>query len=453
MGAKRIAQLRPRGVVTDIPAELVSPERWTQTENVVFRDQETARVVGYGAVLVTPATPPEYLLFAPTDATNYWVYAGQQSLYATDGQTNTDISPAWVTPETTRNRFTGGTLNGVPFVNSPSNFPVSWDQNIANPAAVLPDWPANTSAESMRAYKFYLIALGIRGPTGFDGDLVQWSDAAAPGNIPQSWTTGPASDAGNNVIGDIPGDIVDGLTLRDDFIIYKENSTHLMQFVGGDAVFSFRTLFTKSGALNRNCIVEHEGYHYVITDSDVVRHDGQRLQSIIDEENRRTLFAAIDDEEFAAAFLFYNEAARELWACVPEQGEKSNTLALVYELDRREWGRRDLPGITSMARGQRSIAAPADDWDSDNDSWDSDATTWNQASLGAAITVSVMASVKESAFYEVDNATTAAGATINAVVSRESLDLGSPNTVKIVRRLWPKIDANPGTVLNFRVGG
>lgn len=457
MGAKQTAQLRPRGIVTDIPAELVPPDAWTVADNVVFDDQLTARVRGYSQVFgALDFDNVSQILFAPQVNTNYWLYMGKALISVTDGSNHFDISPGWTNPANLANEYTSDTLNTLPVINNPNDFPVYWDGNTSNACQVLPDWPSGFTCESMRPYKFFLIAMNVTGAAGQDEDLVQWSDAAAPGQVPQSWTTGPASQAGNNVIGDIAGAIVDGRVLRDDFLIYKQNSTHLMQFVGGEAVFAFRTLFKTSGALNRNCIQEVRGTHFVLTDSDVVALDGQTVRSVIDESNRKSLFSSIDATNFGASFVFHNEPSNELWVCFPEAGATQCTRALVYDFNNNQWGSRDLPFIAHAATGLVPEAPPASDWDSQLTAWDADGRIWNQTDLTGAATQSVMASNSPSdvsKLFAVDSSTTADGETITALVGRESLDLGSPTTTKIVRRIWPKIKAAADTVINVRVGG
>ena len=48
--------------------------------------------------------------------------------------------------------------------------------------------------------------------------------------------------------------IVDGLSLRDTFIIYKQASVWRMDYVGGTYVMRFSKVLGTSGAMNRNCV-------------------------------------------------------------------------------------------------------------------------------------------------------------------------------------------------------
>ena len=456
MGQQLVKQIRPRGIVTDLPGEFVAEDKWTFASNVIFRDEITKRSPGFNQVFGTLNDPPEFLVFAPTGETDYWLYAGNTDLNVTDGTNHFDITPVnWVNPAAFNNPYTGGTLNTLAFLNDGVNAPVSWDGNTANIATELPDWPAGVTAGAMVAYKFHLFALNIKGAGGLDEDLLQWSDAAAPGQVPQSWTPGPGSQAGNNVIGDVTGALVDARVLRDDLIIYKSGSTHLAQFVGGAAVFAFRTLFPTTGLLARNAVVEVKGQHYLLSDGDIVRHDGQTVESIADSAIRKAVFDLLDPVNFDLSFAVYNDVVDEVLFCFPAVGATSCNIAAVYSPKDNQWGLRDIPEVRHAQRGVFALPAVGVDetWDADSQVWNLDQTLWNQATLGSALTAVLMASADNDKVYNLDADVTADGATISAVVSRDSMDLGDPTTVKLVTRIWPKIKANPGTILNVRVGG
>lgn len=457
MARTQNAQLRPLGIVTDLPRELVPVDQWTGGQNIVMRDETTQRAPGYtqefGTLLAGHL--PEYLIYNPIGDIRYWLYVSDRKLAVTDGALHTSITPpSWTNPFVGLNGITGETINGLAYVNDGVNTPVYWDGVVTNLAADLPDWPANTTCRAMRPYKFFLVAMNIKSGTGIDEDLIQWSGAAPPGLPPQSWTTGPTSLAGSNVIGDITGPIIDGKALRDDFIIYKQGSTHLMQYVEGAEVFSFRTLFTTAGMLTRNAVADVRGRHFVLSDGDVIVHDGQSIESIIDAQNRRTLFSLLDPTNFEAAFAVYNDEADEILFCIPRTGETACSLAAVYDLKSGRWGFRDLPDVRHAQRGIYTAAIEGTDqtWDADTEVWDLDTTTWNQLALGDATTAVIMASKSNNKLYQLDTSNTADGSNINSLVVRESMDLGSPNVSKVVRRIWPKIKANPGTVVNVRVG-
>ena len=93
-------------------------------------------------------------------------------------------------------------------------------------------------------------------------DVVRWSNAAEAGEVPDSWDeTNPANLAGRNVLSGNLGRVIDGLQLRDTFVIYRERGITVMDFVGGTFVFNFRNFTSTYTLLGLNCIVEAEGMY------------------------------------------------------------------------------------------------------------------------------------------------------------------------------------------------
>jgi hypothetical protein len=118
--------------------------------------------------------------------------------------------------------------------------------------------------------------------------------SADPGSLPQSWTPAPDHDAGDVLLADTAGKIVDGLPLRDVFVVYKEFSTYTISYVAGQYVFSARKLFLTSGIQSNNCITEINGEHWVLTSNDVIKHDGQNYQSVVSNKVRNKLIEGIN---------------------------------------------------------------------------------------------------------------------------------------------------------------
>ena len=51
-----------------------------------------------------------------------------------------------------------------------------------------------------------------------------------------------------------------------------------------------------------------------------------------------------------------------------------------------------------------------------------------------------------------DTSTNLADEPVVGQITRESLDLGTPEAMKYVRRIWPRIDGSTGTIIKIRVG-
>src|SRR3546814_9186284 len=73
-----------------------------------------------------------------------------------------------------------------------------------------------------------------------------------------------SNSAGDNIINEMKVEIIDGLSLRDSFIIYAKNEVWTMDYIGGNYLFRWRKIYDKVGILNQNCVVQVDGLHYVL---------------------------------------------------------------------------------------------------------------------------------------------------------------------------------------------
>src|SRR5690606_37246891 len=282
-----------------------------------------------------------HLLPVTVGEARYWLYAGLNKVHAvtiTEGVSiHTNITRQTggedVDYAATPNSWTSTLLGGIPILNPGNKVdpPQRWNLDIEAKLQPLENWPANTYARSLRGCKQFLVALGIT-KDGVDYPfMVKWSHPADPGGVPISWEVNdPTVDAGVIDLAEGHDPIVDGLQLRDSFIIYKQASIWRMDFTGGPYVFQFRKVLGVSGALNRNCIVEVDGWHFVLTGSDVIMHDGQAATSILDKVSRRHLFQSIDVNNVGKCFVFKNPFMNEVFVCYPTIGSEWCNQAMVW---------------------------------------------------------------------------------------------------------------------------
>ena len=457
MGSKRqVMRLAPSGIVHDLPADQVGPEQFNDGSNIVFRDGIPTRVGGYARVLNTPPQTPKWAQNINSDLFNYWLYTTYAKVMVNDGtSTDADITPLTYTNlNSAFNIWTGGVLNGLPVFNQPTEAPMWWDLQVGNKAQYLPGWPVGTRCQALRPFKYHLIAMNISDAGGDFGDGVMWSAAAEPGAIPLTWAAAPGNEAGDNQLSDSPGDLVDGRTLRDAFILYKNQSTYAMQYVGGNQVFAFRRILSQSGMLAKNCCASFQNHHVVLTDSDVILFDGNVGTSIIDKKNRKWLFSQIDPTAFRTSYVVTNENDSEVWVVFPEIGNSTPNIALVWSKDSNDWGVRELPtgsnNVTYITSGIISNSGSVPTWDSTPGSWQSQSKIWNSSNFQTATPSLLMMQAQR--FYSVDASNTNDGVNVVSTLTKIGLDLGDQQRRKLVKRIWPRIQAAPGTQIFIRMG-
>lgn len=448
-------KFRASGLNFDIPPTLLPPDVYTAGNNVEAFDVGMRSIRGHKAAFGTPLFPPEHLVFNKAGDLFYWVYASGAGIGATDGQNHGDITPVIPPGSVYPNvNWTSANLNGIVVLNNGIDItPWYWDNQLANPMQPLPDWPVGAVAQSMRSYQYFLIALDISGFPPADNNFLMWSDSADPGAIPDSWTVLPENSAGFNTLSDTVGALVDGVQFRDSYLIFKEGSTYIMDFVGGNFVFAFRKVFATSGILAANCAAEYLGNVAVLTDGDFIMTDGQQADSLIDKRMRGWLFNNIDSANYRAAFVtaFHNE--NQIWCCFPMNGSEECNAALIWDATDNKFSIRDLvPQTPHIARGQIGQVTGTLNWDDDPEVWDADTTTWDQSLFNPTEDALLQADRGGSLLYAMNESNDWNGVPINASLVRTGLDFGDPFKIKLVKGIIPRIRGQEGTLVRVRVG-
>lgn len=447
---KQTIQLRPRrGLSSDLPPWDVPPDSFTLGENVVFRMGIAERAPSAVAVYDPPTVAPYQLLNAQIADTNFWVYAGDTQSFAVQTSVHTEITNVGgQQSQTDTSKLTLGSLNGVPFFNNALDVPQYWDGNVANNFLDLPGWPASTSCRFMVAHRYHLFACGIDGPSGNFAEQVLWSDAAAPGNVPASWTAAATNEAGSVELADNPGTLISGANLRGSLVLYKDQSTHLVDYVGPQEIFAFRTAFAQAGALCRHAVADVNGQHLVVTDGDVIVHDGSSIRSIVQNRRKRYLFNLLDQTNFDRLFTVYHRAKNEVWICFPEPGESLCTRAMIYDIANDAWGDRELPGVSHAAVGIINDTAVDNTWDVDTEVWDDDLTIWNDQNFSLSTQDLVIAEPTTPALQEIGRGSQS----LTSLVARYAMDFGQPERQKFIRRLHVQAQGSPSIPFTVRVG-
>lgn len=456
MSLVKIGGVGSIGVNRDLSSSELPPNAWTDALNIRFLDGYANQSYGHGQVYGTPSATPQHVVPVSINSARYWIYTTAAKTYCTTitggAVVETDITHA--TPRTgVVNQWTSTVLSGIPVLNTgdTSSVPMSWDLNTANKFVNLANWPAGTYCKSLRAFKNSLVALNVTiGGTNYPY-MVLWSHPADPGSVPASWDVADATrDAGKIDLAE-GGDVIqDGLMLRDSFIVYKESSVWRMDFIGGAYIYRFSKVLGISGALNRNCIVEIDGQHLVLTGSDVMVHDGQQASSVLDKMTRRWLFQNMDVGNANKAFVARNPFFNEVWICYPSIGASSCDRAMIWNYKDNTTSFRTLPNVNHIAFG------PVDSGlsgtiDSDGAPIDSDMTTIDGGDYVPA-TTRLIAATADTKLFMMDSSAAFDGVIPDSYIERRGLSFDSPETVKLVKGVRPKITGNVGETVLVYVG-
>jgi hypothetical protein len=280
-----------------------------------------------------------------------------------------------------------------------------------------------------------------------------WSNSSDAGALPADWDiTDPGSLAGDAYLTDDRGEIIDGAQLRDYFAIYKTHSTYIMRLIGGQSVMRIDKVQVNSGLLTKNCIVEFKGRHALVSDGDIVLFDGQNVESIAEKSVRQHIFNNMDAENYTKTHIIRNDKFNEIWVCYPESGQADVNKAAVWNWSDNKWMFRDLTDCRHIASGvnieaQKTWATLTGTWETIDttwrETWDADSVNPTADTLMQAATLSLNV-IGET--YDFD------GLPMATLLEKTSMDLGDPESVKIINSVVPRITADAGTIIFIRIG-
>lgn len=439
------------GVVKDQPPHELPLNAWSDSLNMRFREGGAERFRGHKSIFTDATVDLYWLQPYNQGGKRWWIHAGTNAIYADDGvNPRVNITPAIAPTGGMDDRWTGGFFNGVFVANNGVDAPWYWGgTGVMLP---LPNWTAGLKAKSLRGYKNALVAVGIN-RSGVDlPHTVLWSSLTDPGAVPSSWDINDLTkEAGEFPLAEDPSPIVDQLTLGDTNIIYKEQSMWSMTPSGDNQIFRFQRLPGDVGALVRGGITNTPVGHVVLTPGDVILHSGQGPKSIVNAVMRRWIFNQVDSPNRLRSFIVANPPANEVWICFTSIGEEFATLAAVWNWIDGTWAIRELPGVTYGASGQVDYSI-INTWGSQSDVWQDAQNLWNQEEISAGQARLIVCGIDRK-ISAVDVSSTFDSAPFTSQLTRIGLALDSPETVKTVRSVLPRIEAATGTRVRIEVGG
>jgi len=366
---------------------------------------------------------------------------------------------------TAAENWTATVIGGVLVMTNGVDDPQYWELISGVPATIqkmqnLNNWTASTECRSMRAFRSFLIALNITSSGVSYPRLVKWSTEAGIQTTPTSWDVASATvDAGEYELADSKGAILDGLPLRDSFMIYKEDSIYSMTYVGTPFIFAFRQLSPSVGALAKNCIAEFDGGHFILGNGDIYINDGQKVTSILPHKIRDYLFNFIDGAQYKKSFVVADYGNTEMWACFPTAENTSNQCnkAVVWNWTNNAFTLRDLPNLAHIGYGSIDDPNSFTTWAAALPTWSAALGSWS-ATWSTVENVLVMAGLTDTKLYRNASGNQEVTTDMTSYIERTGLSNTSQNqpdqtTVKRIKAIWPKMEVSGSdNTVNVYVG-
>jgi hypothetical protein len=377
--------------------------------------------------------------------------------------------------ENTR-RWTTTNLNGLLIATNGYDAPQMWPLNSSGvPAKTVPlrelqNWSVATTKEAgnstnksevIRSFRTFLVGLNwtnVVARGNAEPRIVKWSTEASYFTAPITWDSSDATlDAGEYELADTPGAILDGLPLGDSFIIYKNDSIYIMNYVGTPYIFSFKLLSPTIGALCKNSVVDFENGHFFMGNSNFYLCNGQTVTPLLTGKLQRAVFDDIvagdlNDPSWEKSFVVADHVHKEILACYPTESSAVVNKAVIWNWEKNTFTFRDLPTTSHISNGILAAHPGGKLWSGSTKTWDEDSEAWGSSDYDTHLENLVFADVSNTKFYR-DNAGNKEDASnMTAYIERSGYDLGDPQTVKFVSAVYPQIEVSGNNTVNVYIG-
>ena len=384
------------------------------------------------------------------------LYHHTDNAIVTPSQTTTTSDWDYQSNDQSR-KWSSTNLNGLLVATNSVDPPQMWPlnagiPNVTNPFMELRNWTApGHSCKSIRSFRTFLIGLNWS-RTNEEPRLVKWSTEASFGNPPSTWSESDATlDAGEYELSDTEGTIVDGLPLGDSFIIYKNDSIYVMNYVGTPYIFSFKLLSPTIGALSKNSIAEFEGGHFFIGNSDCYVCNGQTVTALLPNKMRRAMFDNLDGDTYERCYVVADYVRNEMLACFPSSDSTTVDRALIWNWKDNTFSFRDMPDAAHANHGIIDITVGAT-WDASSDYWNTGSGAWGERNYDSVKENLVFCDITNTKVYRDNFGNKKDTANMTSYVERTGLDLNDPQSVKFVSAVYPQIEVSGDNTVNVYVG-
>ena len=388
------------GLNTDISSVSLPPQVWTEIINGRCEDQGIQPGITWQLwTNDVPNTNPIWLMNTVRQDTPYLMIGGDSDIYLYDGSSYIQVNQT-IPNAPLQYRWSGVFDGEIPYVNSFADAPQYADYPDPNylTTPTLKDvvYDPNGTAgnqtfrelgirvRTLRAHKGFLFALGMFKDGQDRPSLVAWDDPTQSNVASGNWVAGPTTLAGEYDCVDSgdSGRIVDGLKLRDDFVIYKENTAWIARNTGlTQPAWAIKKLIGIPGLIAQDCVIEEKGIHYVWGPDDIYMHQGQNATSIVKDKVRKTFISLINPEYYQNCFVVKDVEKKEIWFCGPTGSAQYPNRALVYHWIDQTFVVNDLPEDPFITIGSRTT--PKLTWGAASFSWESATFPWGQRNFSA----------------------------------------------------------------------
>lgn len=415
------------------------------------------------------------ITFAGTYLDVMYLVAGTHGVDAYDGNVTGNLLT--LSGASILNDITGWTfakVGGIPVLNHPEIGAYYWyPLSLTNPLDPLPFdlvgtptyWNTATlqkSAKVIRSHKNFLFMLNltevISSVTQVFIDGYRWSHPAENNGIPVTWDeTNQYYLAGFAQLGADGGNIVDGLSLGDMFVIYSEKAINVLELTGDVFVWSKRLLTNTLGLLSKNCVVEAENKHFFLSANEAYTTDGYGVKPLMHKRIKTHYTSHLNTGSYDNAFVVLHKAFKEVWFCVPTLNSDTPNLTYIYNYIDDSWAIKDIP-TTSLGGVYGSMPTGIITWNllatkSIPPSWAAYNLAWG-ASV-SNLTETILTIQEDGTLYNIDPESSfgdfdaLTNGSLDTFIERTNLNLTNDNQATTIVNVYPHMSGTTPVLITI----
>jgi hypothetical protein len=306
---------------------------------------------------------------------------------------------------------------------------------------------ADKSPQTIDSFKSFLIGMNWDdAPT-----RVWWSSEGGHYSLPTWDYFNKDQDSGDYELNDTRGEIIDGAPLGDAFLIYKEDSIYIANYIGPPFIFGFKTLSKDVGLLTKNALQEYPGGHIFLSKYDVHITNGQEITSLLTDKLQGELFNNLSGDNYHKSFIASDVINSEMLICWPSANSSWCDKCIVWNWNTGALSLREIPQLAHITDGVVELEDTTDPWDAVPTTWNTSTRTWGGRAFESVLPELVFASAGDEKIYRSGVSHQKNGTDMFTVVERTGIDLGDPGSVKRVNAVWPRISTQGDNSVNVFV--
>lgn len=355
MPTVRLNELGRGGLVTDVPGFEQGANTLEIAANVICENDAVHAESAIETLADSPVTPrflisvetPEFLgiVAVSNDRTSVW-----------NGSTWNDITPASNRQAgPSDDQWVSTSFAGIPIWTHLANYPWAWLGYYTGIDVAVPlPWNGTDSwldreyhARCIRTFRNFLVALHTEEENVTYPRRVRWSASVSDLYALPVWDVLPTNDAGFFDIEEVSKGFIDGMQLRDAFIMYGANEAYALTNIGGNLIMGVQRLPAVKGVLGPNCIVDMGDQHFVVGQSDIYVHNTAQATSVALERVRREFFDNLDRTRTHMVHAAKDPSRKIIAVFYPTEASSGNVCdsALLWNYETNTWTKRSIPSV------------------------------------------------------------------------------------------------------------